>query len=147
VTILNSAVCFIAAPTAAVTAVSWLLTFTPWARFMSDVYFVPLFFLTFPLFGWSVFVLSVVRRPPGSRRQPADPLKEIPQARVPLALAGAKPISGRLYPVAAVRMTWLTSGARAPCARVLGFRCGTGRHQPSAALAAARLSRETKVSG
>jgi hypothetical protein len=88
VTILNSAVCFIAAPIAAVTAVSWLLTFTPWGRFMSDVYFVPLFFLTFPLFGWSVFVLSVVRRPPGSRRQPADPLKEIPQARVPLALAG-----------------------------------------------------------
>ena len=30
-TILNSAVCFIAAPAAAVTAVSWLLTFTPWA--------------------------------------------------------------------------------------------------------------------
>jgi len=30
VTILNSAVCFIAAPTVAVTAVSWLLTFTPW---------------------------------------------------------------------------------------------------------------------
>jgi len=62
VTILNSAVCFIAAPTAAVTAVSWLLTFTPWARFMPDAFFVPLFFLTFPLFGWSVFVLSVVRR-------------------------------------------------------------------------------------
>jgi hypothetical protein len=96
VTILNSAVCFIAAPTAAVTAVSWLLTFTPWARLMPDVYFVPLFFLTFPLFGWSVFVLSVVRRPAGSRRQPTDLLKEIPRARVPLALAGAKPISGRL---------------------------------------------------
>jgi hypothetical protein len=70
VTILNSAVCFIAAATAAVTAVSWLLTFTPWARFMPDVYFVPLFFLTFPLFGWSVFVLSVVRshRAPGGSR-------------------------------------------------------------------------------
>ena len=92
-TILNSAVCFIAAPTAAVTAVSWLLTFTPWARFMPDVFFVPLFFLTFPLFGWSVFVLSVVRRPPGSRRQPADPLKEIPRARVPLALAGAAAVA------------------------------------------------------
>src|SRR4029077_16450236 len=77
VTILNSAVCFIAAPTAAVTAVSWLLTFTPWARFMPDVFFVPLFFLTFPLFGWSVFILSVVRRPPGTRRQAADPLKDI----------------------------------------------------------------------
>jgi hypothetical protein len=76
VTLLNSAVCFIAAPTAAVNAVSWLLTFTPWARFMPDVFFVPLFFLTFPLFGWSVFVLSVVRRPPGSRPQTADPLKQ-----------------------------------------------------------------------
>jgi hypothetical protein len=31
--------------------------------------------------------------------------------------------------------------------RVLGFRCGTGRHQPSAALAAARLFREVRVLG
>ena len=31
--------------------------------------------------------------------------------------------------------------------RVLGFRCGTGRHQPSAALAVARLFREFRVSG
>jgi len=93
VTVLNSAVCVIALPIAAVAAVSWLLTFTPWARFMSDVYFVPLFFLTFPLFGWSVFILSVVRRPPGSRRQTADPLKEIPRARVPLALAGAAAVA------------------------------------------------------
>ena len=88
-TILNSAVCFIAALAAAVTVVSWLLTFTPWARIMPDAFFVPLFFLTFPLFGWSVFILSVVRRKPGSRRQAADPLKEIPRARVPLALVGA----------------------------------------------------------
>src|SRR4029077_15451011 len=74
VTILNSAVCFIAAPTAAVTAVSWLCPSAAWARFIPAVFFVLLFFLPFPLFGWSVFVLSVVRRPPGTRRQAADPL-------------------------------------------------------------------------
>jgi hypothetical protein len=89
VTVLNSAVCVIAAATLTTAAVSWLLTFTPWAQIMSSSYFVPFFILVFPLFGWSIYILSVVRRPPGCRRQPADPLKQIPRAKVPLMLAGA----------------------------------------------------------
>lgn len=89
VTVLNSAVCVIAAALAAAVAASWLLTFTPWTQFMSSSYFVPFFTLMFPLFGWSVFVLSVVRRPQGARRRPADLLKEFPRAKVPLIVTGA----------------------------------------------------------
>jgi len=35
ITLLNSAVCFLAAACAAVGGVSWLLTFTPWTQFVS----------------------------------------------------------------------------------------------------------------
>jgi hypothetical protein len=46
----------------------------------------------------------------------------------------------------AVRVTWRASGAHAPCA---AFFLGPvrGRHQPSDALAAARLFREFRVAG
>ncbi len=86
---LNSAVCLVAAASATAVAASWLLTFTPWTQFMSGSYFAPFFFLMFPLFGWAVFVTNVLRRPAGSRRPPADLLKEVPRgARVPLIAAG-----------------------------------------------------------
>jgi hypothetical protein len=84
---LNSAVCFIATASAAAGGVSWLLTFTPWTQFMSPGYSVPFFYLTFPLFGWSVFVLTFVRRPDRYRRQRIDLVKEIPcGSRIPFVL-------------------------------------------------------------
>ncbi len=84
---LNSAVCFIAVASATVCGVSWLLTFTPWTQFMSPGYFAPFFDLTFPLFGWSVFVLIFGQRSARYRRQPIDVLKEIPRgSRVPFVL-------------------------------------------------------------
>jgi hypothetical protein len=84
---LNSAVCFIAAASAAVGGVSWLLTFTPWTRFMSSGYSIPFFYLTFPLFGWSVFVLTFLRRPDRDRRRPVSLVKELPRGfRIPFVL-------------------------------------------------------------
>jgi hypothetical protein len=84
---LNLAVFFIATASAAVGGVSWLLTFTPWTQFMSSSYFVPFFYLAFPLFGWSMFVLTFVRRPERDRRQQIDLLKEVRRGwRVPLAV-------------------------------------------------------------
>lgn len=96
VTMVNSAVCVVAAASATAIAVSWLLTFTPWSRFMPGSYFVPFFALMFPLFGWAMVVLNVVRRRPGARRPPADLLKEIPRAKVLLMLAGAAAVASFL---------------------------------------------------
>jgi len=87
VTMLNSAVCFIAAASAVVGGVSWLLTFTPWTQFMSSGYSIPFFYLTFPLFGWSVVVLTFVRRPDRDQRLPVSLVKELPRGfRIPFVL-------------------------------------------------------------
>ena len=75
---LNSAVFFVAAASALVGGLSWLLTFTPWTQFMSSGYFQPFFLLIFPLFGWSVFVRSV-RHPARDRRQATGLLNEFPR--------------------------------------------------------------------
>lgn len=75
---LNSAVLFTAAASALVGGVSWLLTFTPWTQFMSPGYFQPFFLLTFPLFGWSVFV-RLARRPERDRRQATGLQNEFPR--------------------------------------------------------------------
>lgn len=77
-TMLNSAVLFAAAASVLAGGVSWLLTFTPWTQFMSSGYFQPFFLLTFPLFGWSVFVRSA-RRPQRGRRQVTGLLNEFPR--------------------------------------------------------------------
>ncbi len=88
VTWLNSAVCVVAAVSATAVAASWLLTFTPWSRLMPSAYFAPFFALLFPLFGWAVFVVSVVRRRERPERKPGDLLEEVPPgARIPVILA------------------------------------------------------------
>ena len=98
---LNSTICVVATVTVTAAAVSWVLTFTPWARYLPSAYFVPFFVLMFPSFGWSVYVLKAERRPPAPpgppkpgpppapRRPLTDPLEELERAKVPLALAGA----------------------------------------------------------
>ena len=87
VTMLTSAVCFIAAASAAAGGVSWLLTFTPWTQFMSSGYSVPFLYLMFPLFGWSVFVMNSVRRPDRHRQRPIALVKQIPRGfRIPFVL-------------------------------------------------------------
>ena len=62
ITLLNSAVYFLAAACATACGVSWLATFTPWTQFMSANYDIPFFVAMFPLFGWSVFVVQARRR-------------------------------------------------------------------------------------
>jgi hypothetical protein len=87
ITVLNLAVCYVATASAVVGGVSWLLTFTPWTQFMSSGYSVPFFFLTFPLFGWSAFVLTSVRRPERDRRPRGNLLQEFPRGwRVPFTV-------------------------------------------------------------
>jgi hypothetical protein len=97
---LNSAAFFIAAASAAVGGASWVLTFTTWTSFMSSNYFTPFFLLTFPLIGWSVFVMYLRRpewrgsgrpnrqqRKDRARDQQGAPLAAIPAPlRIPLGV-------------------------------------------------------------
>lgn len=89
VTVLNSTVCFVATAAATAAAVSWLVTFTPWARYLPTAYFVPLFILVFPLAGWSAYVLKAGQRPREPGQPPAEPLLELERVKIPIALAGS----------------------------------------------------------
>jgi hypothetical protein len=93
--ILNAGVCAIAAIAAAACWISWAVTFTPWAPHLPSALFVPFFVLAFPLFGWSVWLQAVARRPAGARRASADWIKAIPRAgRVLVGVAVAAAVAG-----------------------------------------------------
>jgi hypothetical protein len=92
---LNAGVCVIAAIAAAACWISWAVTFTPWAQHLPSALFWPFFLLAFPLFGWSVWLQAVVRRPAGARRASAGWMKAIPRAvRVLVAAAVAAAVAG-----------------------------------------------------
>jgi hypothetical protein len=95
--ILNAGACLTAAVAAAACWIGWAVTFTPWVQHLPSTLFVPFFVLAFPLFGWSVWLLSVARRPPGARRASADWFHAIPRgAQVLVALAVAAAVAGGL---------------------------------------------------
>jgi hypothetical protein len=85
---INTAVCLTGTVSAVLGWVSWVVTFTPWSRFMPAAYFVPFFVVTFPLFGWSLFVLPRYKVP--RRRHPADMLQALPR-RAQVLVAAAVP--------------------------------------------------------
>lgn len=94
--IFNAGVCVTAAIVAAACWISWAVTFTPWAQHLPSALFVPFFVLVFPLFGWSVWLQTVARRPAGARRPSADWMKAIPRGgRILVALAAAAAVAGR----------------------------------------------------
>ena len=95
--VVNAAACATAALAAAACLTMWAVTFTPWARHLPSAAFVPLFVLMFPLFGWSVWLISVARRPRGASRNSADWMKAIPRAgQVLVALVVAAAVTGGL---------------------------------------------------
>jgi hypothetical protein len=92
---LNAGVCVIAAIAAAACWISYAVTFTPWAQHLPSALFMPFFLLAFPLFGWSVWLQAVVRRPAGAGRVPGSWIKAIPRAgRVLVAAAAAAAVAG-----------------------------------------------------
>ena len=94
-TFTNAGVCVIAAIAAVACWICWAVTFTPWAQYLPSALFVPFFVLMFPLFGWSVWLQTVARRPAGARRASADWMKSIPRGgRVLVALAVAAAVAG-----------------------------------------------------
>lgn len=93
--IVNAGACVTAAIAASACWILWAVTFTPWGRHLPSALFVPFFVLTFPLFGWSVWLQTVARRPPGARRASADWMEAIPRGgRVLVALAAAAAVAG-----------------------------------------------------
>jgi hypothetical protein len=93
--LVNAVVCVTAAIAAVASWICWAVTFTPWAQHLPSALFIPFFVLTFPLFGWSVWLLAVVRRPAGPRGAAADWMTSIPRAgRVLVALAVAAAVAG-----------------------------------------------------
>jgi hypothetical protein len=58
--LVNAVVCVTAAIAAVASWICWAVTFTPWAQHLPSALFIPFFVLTFPLFGWSVWLLAVV---------------------------------------------------------------------------------------
>jgi hypothetical protein len=91
----NAGVWVIAAIAAGTCWICWAVTFTPWAQHLPSTLFVPFFVLMFPLFGWAVWLLAVVRRPPGTRRGAADWTTAIsPAGRVLVGLAVAAAVAG-----------------------------------------------------
>jgi hypothetical protein len=92
---LNAGVCVIAAIAAVACWISWAVTFTPWAQHLPSELSVPFFVLAFPLFGWSVWLQTVARRPAGARSASADWTKAIPRAgRVLIVAAVAAAVAG-----------------------------------------------------
>ena len=90
VTMVNSAVFVTATVSATICWVSWVVTFTPWARLMPSAYFVPFFTLAFPLFFWAIFVANSPRGGQSRRREAADLLEAVPRgARVLIAVTFA----------------------------------------------------------
>ena len=93
--IVNAGVCLAAAVAATACWICWAVTFTPWAQHLPSALFVPFFVLMFPLFGWSVWLQTVARRPAGARRTSADWMESIPRGgRVLVALAVAAAVAG-----------------------------------------------------
>lgn len=95
--IINAGACAAAAVAAAACWIVWAVTFTPWVRYLPSAAIAAFFVLMFPLFGWSVWLLAVARRPPGASRMSADWLAAIPRGgRVLVGLAVAAAVAGGL---------------------------------------------------
>lgn len=109
ITLLNSAVCFLAAACAAICGLSWVLTFTPWTRFMSANYNVPFFVAVFPLFGWAVFVVGSRRRAEPDRPSPAGPRRWDPRWRSAADWRDYIPRAARVPVTVIFVAVWVTS--------------------------------------
>lgn len=57
-TLLNTAVCWVAGIAVVAGWLSWSETFTSWSSWMTSGYSLPFFFLMFPLLAWALFVLK-----------------------------------------------------------------------------------------
>ena len=109
VTMLNSAVFVAAAVLAAAGWAGWVVTFTPWARLMPSGFSIPFFFLVFPVFGWSVYLLTAGRRREPRGRWRTDLVQTLPRGPRRTNLLAAFPRRARIPLGAAFVAVWATS--------------------------------------